>query len=63
MSRLYVIMGNDFPDGVCSTEDKAKKVVERLKAKEAEEYPNRRAMRIHWRYYDFEVDSLVKEGE
>lgn len=57
--KMFVIMGNDFPEGICSTEEKAKAVVVLKKAEEqglTYDHP-----RIYWRHYEFDVDALTED--
>jgi hypothetical protein len=50
--KVFVIMGNDFPDCVFASEEAAEKFIEQKKA----EY-DKSALRprIYWRFYEFEV--------
>lgn len=50
--KVYVVMGNDFPDCVFSTEAAAEAYCESKKAERREGY-----RRIYWRVYEFEVRS------
>jgi hypothetical protein len=63
--KHYVIMGNDFPEGICSTAEKADAVVA---LKRGEEQDKLRAAgethgrpRIYWRAWAFEVDALIED--
>lgn len=62
--KVYVIMGNDFPDCVIADEAAADAYVaakvEKEKAKLVE--PWQTAPRIRWRHYEFELIEKVKEG-
>lgn len=49
--RVFVIMGNDFPEAVRHSEIEAKDFVTEMKTLDKE--PGQR--RIHWRYYEFEM--------
>ena len=53
--KVWVIMSNDYPMGVCSTKEKAEKKIEALKADQDRRYG--RGAVIFWRAYDFDVDS------
>lgn len=46
--KVFVVMGNDFPDAVFLTEEGANKYIEKKK-KDSKEY------RIYWRFYAFEA--------
>ena len=49
----YVIMGNDFPEAICSTEELAQRYVAAMKLKDK----NRGMInRIYWRAVPFVVD-------
>jgi hypothetical protein len=50
---VYVIMGNDYPDSVFTSENKAKVYVKRKNAKDKKEFPH---CRIFWRLYPFDLD-------
>jgi hypothetical protein len=58
MKKVWVIMGNDFPECAFDSEAKAdayvaeKKEEERLKAEKKE---RGYGMRIYWRHYEFEL--------
>jgi hypothetical protein len=53
--QVYVVMGNDFPDAVFSTQDAADDYVARRKL---EDNPSGDGWfrRVHWRHYNFELD-------
>lgn len=61
--KLFVIMGNDYPNGVCSSEEIANAAIERLKetdlarakAHYGEEAP---APRIYYRTYEFTLNEV-----
>lgn len=55
MSTVYVIMGNDYPEAVFSNEDVAKAFIAKMKPRPGEGTPAD-PVRIHWRYYPFELD-------
>lgn len=49
--KVYVVMGNDYPDAVFDSEQAAKSFCEAKKAKNATgERP------IYWRYFEFEMN-------
>ena len=48
--KVYVVMGNDFPDAVYAKEADARAYCEFRKQKDTEE-----GRRIYWRVYEFEV--------
>jgi len=57
----YVIMGNDYPSGVCSTQEKADAAVQLLK--ENDRIARKGTIRangpgIHYRWYEFKIDAL-----
>ena len=63
MSKVWVIMGNDYPDGVFDSKDKAdayvlKKQTEDRSKWEKENIPAKAIYytpRIYWRHYEYEV--------
>lgn len=60
MSKVYVIMGNDFPSAVFDSEEKAEAHVaemrEQDKVRHQKENPGMYySPRIHWRHYEFEL--------
>lgn len=59
MTTMHVIMGNDFPAGICSSAEKAEEVLRQKKEAEGRQG----AVRIYWRSYEFEIDALLKEGD
>jgi hypothetical protein len=52
--KVYVIMGNDYPDAVFRRKDEAEAYVE-LKKKQDEEQQRQGHGRIYWRVYDFDL--------
>lgn len=58
--KVFVVMGNDFPDAAFSTEAAANAYVER---KKAEPRPEGSRSRIYWRAYDFVLDQKMTEGQ
>jgi hypothetical protein len=59
--KVYVVMGNDFPEAVFSTEIEAEKLCERRRFEEGPKPPKGyRVPRIYWRVYPFELDGEVK---
>lgn len=51
--KVYVVMGNDYPDSAFSSEEGADN---RIVLKIAEDKKNTlRRTRIHWRWYEFEL--------
>jgi hypothetical protein len=57
MAKVYVVMGNDFPSSVWSTEALAEKEVERQKRDDFRNNTNRYpSPRIHWRVNEFVLD-------
>lgn len=56
--RVYVVMGNDYPEAVFSNEAAADKFIEKKRAEDRREdrpWPNSLAPRIYWRHYEYEV--------
>lgn len=53
IKTVYVVMGNDFPEAVLSTEQAADKFIKKMKGKPGDA---RQAFRIHWRYYSFQLN-------
>jgi len=49
---VYVVMGNDYPDAVFTSEQVAKAYVLKKKAHR----DLHRVTRIHWRYYEFTLN-------
>lgn len=61
MTTVYVIMGNDYPAAVCSKEKVADTLVKKLikheqKIQDTMKQQRRCCTRIHWRYYDFNLN-------
>lgn len=48
--KVFVIMGNDFPDAVRCSKEEAEKYVEKMK----KEHPGQFA-KIYWRVYEFDM--------
>jgi hypothetical protein len=60
--KMFVIMGNDYPAGICSTEAEAEKYIETKKSDTKDQAFH--APRIYWRHYDFWLDQEPPaEGE
>lgn len=57
--KVWVIMGNDFPDGVASSEEKAKEHIKKAKADWEKKHPESRM--IYWRSYEYELDGGLEE--
>lgn len=53
--KVFVVMGNDFPESVFETEAAAEKYVEQKKAADPEHRKQYGGPRIYWRTYEFEV--------
>lgn len=51
--RVWVIMGNDYPDAVFASEEAANAYVETKKAEPASQ--GQFSPRIYWRAYDFQL--------
>ena len=56
MRKVFVVMSNDFPDCVISTEEGAEDYVATRIAVERALKP--RGPRIYWRWYEFTLDKL-----
>jgi hypothetical protein len=52
--KVYVIMGNDYPDAVFRRKDEAEAYVT-LKKKEDEDNQRQGHGKIYWRVYDFDL--------
>lgn len=50
--KVFVVMGNDFPDCVFDDSDKADEYIKTKKDDDQKEF-----RRIYWRSYEFEVKS------
>lgn len=59
--KVWVIMGNDYPWGVFSSEEAADKCIADLKAKEAEK--GLYDAKVHWRTYEFLLFSGWDNGQ
>lgn len=57
--KVWVIMGNDFPAGVKSTEAEAEAFCRVRGEMNASRLKNGRGM-IYWRCYEFEVDEEIR---
>lgn len=53
--KVFVIMGNDFPDSVVSSQKAADEYIE---ARKAVDKAMKVGHRIYWRSYEFEIDKL-----
>lgn len=51
MTKIYVVMGNDYPSAVFSKKKRAEKYCDRMR-----ENNKLDGQRIFWRVYEFEVD-------
>ena len=59
--KIYVVMGNDFPDAAFSTEEKADAYVERMRKEDDKNNSIKiHHVKIYWRAYEFILDE--KEG-
>lgn len=58
--RVYVVMGNDYPDAVFTTEALADEYCRQAAANVgALRVAGLGGPKIHWRYYDFELHSAI----
>lgn len=55
INKVYIVMGNDFPDAVFSNKTKAEEYVEKKKT-ETPKFPLTGTARIYWRCYEFELN-------
>ena len=53
VDKVYVVMGNDFPEKVFAYRDDAVAFV----AKKQEAQKEERYHRVHWRFYEFALDT------
>lgn len=53
--KVWVIMGNDYPDAVFDSENAAKSYVETKQAAERVGLRRYETPRIYWRNYEFEL--------
>lgn len=53
--KVYVVMGNDFPDAVFDSQKKAEQFIEQKK-KEDDKIKEKYYARIYWRAYEFELN-------
>lgn len=56
MTKVYVVMCNDYPDAIFSTETAAEEYCAAKKAGLALREHSKYGPRVHWRYYEFELD-------
>src|SRR5438309_1423043 len=54
--KVFVIMGNDYPAAVFSTEAAASAYVEMKKHEDPHYGMKYTSPRIYWRFYEFEID-------
>lgn len=64
MSKVYVVMGNDYPKTVFSTDLSAEEFCKRALAKDKAEAlrlgdRDYGSPRIYWRWYSFELDGEI----
>lgn len=57
--KVFVVMGNDFPDSVWSTQELADKAIEQNE--EADKVARPYGPGIHWRSYEFNADNDRQE--
>lgn len=55
--KVWVIMGNDYPDAVRLTEVSANKYIEQKKKQELSEQCAGYKAHIYWRAYEFEAET------
>ena len=53
--KVYVIMGNDFPESVFASEEVAERYVKAKMADPANRHERSNTPRIYWRSYEFEL--------
>lgn len=56
--KVWVIMGNDFPDAVRLTKAEADAYVAEKQAEDAASRPAGYAARIYWRAYEFDLPGV-----
>lgn len=57
--KVYIIMGNDFPQEVLSDKEAAEKLcAERMQAQHEALPPHLKARRIYWRPVERELDAI-----
>jgi hypothetical protein len=57
--KVFVVMGNDYPDSVFSTQDAAEAYVEKKRAADPERQRLYGGMMIYWRWYSFDLDPAL----
>lgn len=60
--KVWVLMGNDYPDAVFTDEEAGERIIAKLHAKHAAKNEERKASAgpsIYWRLYPFELDAAV----
>lgn len=61
---VHLVMGNDHPDAIFSSEELAERHMERMKAKDADEKAKGQLRgNIYWRAYDYVVDEKAPAAE
>lgn len=56
--KVYIVMGNDYPDAVFTTEAAAATYCSD-KSAETPKLPGSRVPRIYWRWYAFELQGAI----
>ncbi len=56
MTTVHVVMGNDFPEAVFLSIDRANEFIDKKRAEDDERLKKDRGPRIYWRSYTFEIE-------
>jgi hypothetical protein len=57
MATVWVVMGNDYPDSVWTSEEAANARIAREKAEDLKKWPQLAGQGLFWRVFEFEVQS------
>lgn len=60
--KIFVIMGNDYPDAVRASEEAAQEYVDEQNAESKKKHGPLDSRRVYWRYYDFELPATTMSG-
>lgn len=53
--KVYVVMGNDYPDSVFNTEEAAEAYCQKRKNEPGNKHDLGNSYRIYWRVYEFDL--------
>ncbi len=60
MTQIWVVMGNDYPDSVFSTQERASQKIKEVRGGNRRsslgDFGYDEANRVYWRYFEFELD-------